>query len=114
MKHSKKGMFALRRLVVCAIAFTLVGCRSDIPKQDMEAIAAWSKAACKCAEQDASKAKSCTEDLKKPSFDLYAKGLLDIDLKYKQTSTSAYSDIRGIGETCALKVDLSSSSKARK
>ena len=88
-----------RVLLMMLGASMVAGCQTEIPKEDLEAMGAWSAAVCDCTKKKSSRdAKVCAASLKKPApLDVTTSGGKP---KYKPEGAQMYSGFKVTGETC--------------
>jgi hypothetical protein len=84
-------------------AVAIVACETDVPGQDMEAMAAWSTAICACAKKSRREAKACAAALKEPAP-------LDMTTRigrprYRPDGAGTYSGLKYQGEMCEQEAD---------
>lgn len=106
--NSKKVVLRFRTALSFLAVFFVLGpflasCQKMVEKENMDAIAQWSTAMCKCAEMaDAAEAKKCADALKKPELELLNSS--SGHTKYKLESVHMYDDIEGTGVGCRTKI----------
>jgi len=94
------GIFFI--LPILVLAPFLFGCQRMVEKENMDAVAQWSIAMCKCAEiGDPVEAKSCADKLKQPSLQLLNSSGRT---QYKLQSVQAYTEIESTGVACQAKI----------
>ena len=87
----------MQKALLAVVAFVvLVGCKKDVDKEHMDAVADWSKKICKC--KDADDPKKCNEKLFKARPD-YGPGIpSDV---YTRESMKAWDEISYVGMKCS-------------
>jgi len=98
MKVSKR--LGIMTCFVVGAGVVALGCQSEVPKSDLDAISAWSTAICACADKSGAAAKTCAAGVKKPAFETMSGGRP----KYKLESVAVYDAAAYRGTVCQAKI----------